>query len=112
MYMLHTCMILTSPTAPTSFAIIFLSLLLAFSESLREIVSKSHKITIGFLREFILNPFRTSLRWDSITGKIPAIVVPEDSEMRKRLDEYLGYGRTNMQLDDDIWQRWRENRLF
>jgi hypothetical protein len=44
-------------------------------------------------------------------GKVPT-VVPEDSKMRKRLDEYLGYGRRNMQLDDDIWQRWQENRFF
>jgi len=46
---------------------------------------------------------------------MPAIVVPEDSEMRKRLDEYLGYGRRNrrnMQLDEDIWQRWQGDRLF
>lgn len=34
-------------------------------------------------------------------------VVPEDSELRKRFDEYLGYGRRNMQRDDDIWQRWQ-----
>lgn len=34
-------------------------------------------------------------------------VVPEDSELRKRFDEYLGYGRRNMQRDEDIWHRWQ-----
>ncbi|CAG8075584.1 unnamed protein product [Penicillium salamii] len=95
--------------APSSFAIIFLSLLLAFSETLREIVSKSHKISIGFTKEFILHPVQTLLHWDTITSKMPTLVVPEDSEMRKRLDDYLGYRRRNMQLDDDLWKRWHDN---
>lgn len=30
--------------------------------------------------------------------------------MRKRLDEYLGYRRRNMQLDEDVWQRWQKDR--
>lgn len=40
---------------------------------------------------------------------MPTLVVPEDSEMRKRLDDYLGYRRRNMQLDDDLWKRWHDN---
>jgi hypothetical protein len=42
---------------------------------------------------------------------MPDMVVPENSNLRKRLDDYLGYGRMNMQLDEDIWQRWQEDRL-
>ncbi|KAJ6065534.1 hypothetical protein N7444_001187 [Penicillium canescens] len=97
--------------APSSFAIIFLSLLLAFSETLREAVSKSHKISIGLVKEFILHPVKTGLHWEAITQRMPDMVVPENSSLRKRFDDYLGYGRRNMQLDEDIWQRWQEDRL-
>ncbi|KAJ5823858.1 Mitochondrial substrate/solute carrier [Penicillium robsamsonii] len=92
--------------APASFAIIFLSLFIAFSDTLRDIVSKAYKISMGLLKEFILHPVQ-SLVVDPTTGKIPVHVVPEDSRLRKRFDEYLGYGRRNMQRDDDIWQRWQ-----
>jgi hypothetical protein len=57
------------------------------------------------LKDFILHPVQSVL--DSTTGKIPVHVVPEDSGLRKRFDEYLGYGRRNMQRDEDIWQRWQ-----
>lgn len=43
--------------------------------------------------------------------RMPDMVVPESSSLRKRFDDYLGYGRRNMQLDEDIWQRWQEDRL-
>ncbi|KAJ5503664.1 Mitochondrial substrate/solute carrier [Penicillium fimorum] len=92
--------------APASFAIIFLTLFVAFSDTLRDIVSKTHKISMGLLKDFILRPVQ-SLVVDSTTGKIPVHVVPEDSDLRKRFDEYLGYGKRNMQRDDDIWQRWQ-----
>ncbi|KAJ5876620.1 hypothetical protein N7455_000085 [Penicillium solitum] len=92
--------------APASFAIIFLSLFIAFSDTLRDIVSKTHKIGAGLLKEFVLHPVK-SYFWDSATSRIHVHVVPEDSELRKRFDEYLGYGRRNMQRDDDIWQRWQ-----
>ncbi|KGO66589.1 Mg2+ transporter protein, CorA-like/Zinc transport protein ZntB [Penicillium italicum] len=93
--------------APASFAIIFLSLFIAFSNSLREIVSKTHKIGAGLLNDFFLHPVKSFL-WDSATSKIHVPFVPEDSELRKRFDDYLGYGRRNMQRDEDIWQRWQE----
>lgn len=41
---------------------------------------------------------------------MPAHIVPEDSRLRKRLDEYLGYERKNIQRDEDIWQRWQRSR--
>lgn len=72
---------------------------------------KTHKIIVGFLREFVLNPVQVFLHWDSLTRRIPSFVVPEDSEMRKRLDGYLGYKRKNMQHDEDVWQRWQQDRL-
>ncbi|KAK4862839.1 hypothetical protein LT330_002972 [Penicillium expansum] len=96
--------------APASFAIIFLSLFIAFSDTLREIVSKTHKISVGLLKDFILYPVKSFL-WDSTSSRIHAHVVPEDSELRKRFDEYLGYGRRNMQRDEDIWQRWQESPI-
>ncbi|CAG8893388.1 unnamed protein product [Penicillium egyptiacum] len=96
--------------APTSFAIIFLSLFAAFSSTLRDIASKTHKIGAGLLKEFILHPIKLLL-WDSAASKMPAHVVPEDSGLRKRFDEYLGYGRRNMQRDEDIWQRWQGGRI-
>ncbi|CAG8889038.1 unnamed protein product [Penicillium nalgiovense] len=95
--------------APTSFAIIVLSLLAAFSNTLRDIVFKTYKISAGLLKEFILHPIR-SLLGDSATSKMPAHIVPEDSRLRKRLDEYLGYERKNIQRDEDIWQRWQRSR--
>jgi hypothetical protein len=42
---------------------------------------------------------------------MPDMVVLENLSLRKRFDDYLGYGRRNMQLDEDIWQRWQEDRL-
>ncbi|KAF9242444.1 hypothetical protein DTO013E5_7762 [Penicillium roqueforti] len=96
--------------APASFAIIFLSLFIAFSETLRDIVSKMHKIGAGLSKDFILHPIKSFL-WGSATGKIPIHVVPEDSGLRKRFDEYLGYGRRNMQRDEDIWRRWQGDRI-
>ncbi|KAJ5412605.1 uncharacterized protein N7487_006964 [Penicillium crustosum] len=92
--------------APASFAIIFLSLFIAFSDTLRDIVSKTHKIGAGLLKEFVLHPVKSFL-WNSTASRIHVHVVPEDSELRKRFDEYLGYGRRNMQRDEDIWQRWQ-----
>ncbi|KAJ5920077.1 hypothetical protein N7516_010935 [Penicillium verrucosum] len=92
--------------APASFAIISLSLFVAFSDTLRDIVSKTHKIGVGLWKEFIVHPVKSYL-WDSATSRMDVHVVPEDSELRKRFDEYLGYGRRNMQRDEDIWQRWQ-----
>ncbi|KAJ5206624.1 Mitochondrial substrate/solute carrier [Penicillium cf. griseofulvum] len=96
--------------APASFGIIFLSLFIAFSDTLRDIVFKARKIGVGLLKEFILHPIQ-SFVLGSTTGKIPVHVVPEDSELRRRFDEYLGYGRRNMQRDEDIWQRWQGGRI-
>ncbi|CAI7623315.1 unnamed protein product [Penicillium glandicola] len=92
--------------APASFAIIFLSLFIAFSDTLRDIVSKTHKIGVGLLKDFILTPVQSFVR-NSATDKIRDHVVPEDSALRRRFDEYLGYGRRNLQRDEDIWQRWQ-----
>ncbi|KAJ5676170.1 hypothetical protein N7462_009067 [Penicillium macrosclerotiorum] len=91
--------------APASFAIILIALLMAFSEKLRQIVAKSHKITKGLLSEFIFYPVKVFLHWESFKGKIPSVVPAEDSAMRKRFDNYLGYGNHRMNIDEDFWQR-------
>ncbi|CAL5875238.1 uncharacterized protein PFLUO_LOCUS9542 [Penicillium psychrofluorescens] len=96
--------------APASVALIAFTLLMAFSENLREAVSKSHKIGTGFLREFLLHPIRTFFRWDRLTNRAPSVVVPEDSAMRKRLDQYLGYESHNTKLDEDIWENWQADK--
>ncbi|KAJ5171925.1 hypothetical protein N7492_004518 [Penicillium capsulatum] len=91
--------------APSSFAIIAVALLMAFSEKLREAVTTTHKISAGLFREFFLNPVRSGLHWDSVKQRMPSLVVPEDSRMRRRFDHYLGYGRHHFQFDEDFWQR-------
>ena len=83
---------------------------MAFSENLREAVSKSHKIGVGFLKEFLLHPIRTFLRWDRLKNRAPSVVVPEGSSMRKRFDQYLGYERHNTQFDEDIWEHWQADK--
>ncbi|KAJ5084071.1 hypothetical protein NUU61_008650 [Penicillium alfredii] len=97
--------------APASFAIIFVALLMAFSETLREVVSKSHKIAAGLLKEFVFYPIRSLLHWDAVTNRMPDMIVPEDSSLRKRFDQYLGYGRHHTQFDEDIWMRWQGDKI-
>ena len=83
---------------------------MAFSETLRDIVSKMHKIGTGLIKDFILYPIKSFL-WGSAASRIRIHVVPEGSGLRKRFDEYLGYGRRNMQRDEDIWRRWQGDRI-
>lgn len=83
---------------------------MAFSENLREAVSKSHKIGTGFLKDFLLHPIRTFLRWDRLKNRAPSVVVPEDSAIRKRLDQYLGYEHYNTKFDENIWENWQADK--
>ncbi|KAJ5788736.1 Mitochondrial substrate/solute carrier [Penicillium paradoxum] len=94
---------------PASLLIIVITLVLAFSEDLREIVFKSHKIGFGLLKDFVFRPILEPLHL-SPAVKSPPTGLPEKSRWRKRFDEYLGYRQDNMQHDDDIWQRWQDDR--
>lgn len=96
--------------APASFAIIAVALLLAFSEKLRGAVTKSHKISAGLIKEFFIHPIKSSLHLETVTDRIPSMVVPEDSTMRRRFDHYLGYERHSLQFYGDFWQRRQNER--
>ncbi|KAJ5438033.1 uncharacterized protein N7458_009031 [Penicillium daleae] len=96
--------------APASFAIIGIALLMAFSGSLRQTVTESHKIGRGLLREFVTTPIKMFLHWDSFRSKIPSVVPAEDSAMRKRFDQYLGYSHNRTQFEEDFWQRRQVER--
>ncbi|OKP10792.1 hypothetical protein PENSUB_3612 [Penicillium subrubescens] len=96
--------------APASFAIIGIALLMAFSGSLRQKVTKSHKISRGLWSEFISNPIKMFLHWDFFKSKIPSIVPAQDSAMRKRFDQYLGYSIHRTQFEEDFWQRRQVER--
>lgn len=103
--------LLTTPClAPASFAIIGIALLMAFSGSLRQTVTESHKIGRGLLTEFITTPIKMFLHWDSFRSKIPSVVPAEDSAMRKRFDQYLGYSHNRTQFEEDFWQRRQVER--
>ena len=95
---------------PASIAIIAIALLLAFSESLRQVVSKSYKIGSGLFKDFILHPVRSFLHWESFKSKMPSLVVPDESTMRKRFNDYLGYERHQTQFDEDFWERRQKNQ--
>lgn len=97
-------------SGPASVAIIAIALLLAFSENLRQAVTRSHQIGSGLFKDFIFHPIRSFLHWESLTNKMPALVVPEDSTMRKRFNNYLGYERHQKQYDEDFWQRQQDDR--
>ncbi|EPS29369.1 hypothetical protein PDE_04318 [Penicillium oxalicum 114-2] len=96
--------------APASFAIIAIALLLAFNESLRQMVAKSNKIGRGLLADFVSSPVKMLLHWESVKGKLPTVLPAEDSTMRKRFDQYLGYNNRRMQIVDDFWQRRQVDR--
>lgn len=96
--------------APTSFAIIAIALLLAFSEKLRESVSRSHKISTGLIRDFLIHPVKTFLHLDAGTDRLPPVAASEGSSMRRRIDQYLGYERHASQYYDDFWQRRQNER--
>ncbi|KAF7718922.1 DUF676 domain-containing protein [Penicillium ucsense] len=96
--------------APASFAIIAIALLLAFSERLRQVVTKSSKIGQGAFAEFISGPIKLFLHWESLKKSIPTVRPAEDSNMRKRFDQYLGYDNQRMQFDEDFWQRRQVDR--
>ncbi|KAJ5543561.1 hypothetical protein N7535_005985 [Penicillium sp. DV-2018c] len=96
--------------APASFGIIFLSLLIAFSEGLRETMSKTYKIGLGLFKDFVIQPIRAMLHLDAVR-KVAAIDVAEKSRMRKRFDSYLGYREKHTKLDEDIWKRWKDSSL-
>jgi hypothetical protein len=95
--------------APASFAIIGLSLLMAFSEKLRGAVTRSHKIASGLAKDFLVLPTKTFLHWQTFKSKIPTVSVPDDSSMRERLDGYMGYERHRVKFDEDFWQRRQKN---
>lgn len=82
---------------------------MAFSENLREAVSKTHKISLGLVKDYLLHPVRSFLHWESFKNKLPSVVIPEDSKMRERLDRYMGYERHKVKFDEDFWQRRKKN---
>lgn len=82
---------------------------MAFSEKLREAVTKSHKISTGLIKEFILRPVQSFLHWDSLKSKVPSLALPDDSRMRERFHQYLGYERHRVKFDEDFWQRRQKN---
>ena len=84
---------------------------MAFSEKLRETVTKSHKIGSGLMKDFIMNPIGGMLRWDTVKNKIPSLVPPGDSTMRNRIDNYLGYQRHRVKFDDDFWKRRQDYKV-
>lgn len=96
---------------PASLLIIVITLVLAFSEDLRETVFRAYKISLGLLKDFVFRPILAPVR-SSSAGKVPANGVPEKSRLRRRFDEYLGYRQNNLQQDEDIWQRWQDDRDF
>lgn len=98
------------PPAPASFAIIFLSLLLAFSEKLRQVATTTNKIGSGLLKDFILVPIERFLHLDTLANRIPSKVVSDDSAVRKRFDHYLGYEAHSTQYYEDFWQRREHER--
>ncbi|KAH8434138.1 uncharacterized protein LDX57_011776 [Aspergillus melleus] len=102
-----------SIAGPTSFAIIIIALLMAFSERLRDITAKTQKVAFGVTREFIFRPLGMMLhrnRNKSNTKKQKATpsINTERTTRRERFGRYLG----NRQLkDDDIWDR-HEDRVI
>ncbi|CAI7674542.1 unnamed protein product [Penicillium pancosmium] len=97
--------------APASFAIIGLSLLMAFSEKLRGAVRKFHKIGLGLFKDFLVLPTKSFLHWQSFKSKVPTVAVSDDSTMRERLDRYMGYERHRVKFDEDFWQRRQKNDI-
>lgn len=96
--------------APASFAIIAVALLMAFSESLRQAVTKSHKIGSGLWADFISHPISNFLHWNSFKKRMPSFDFSEDSKMRKRFDHYLGYEEHRVKLDEDFWKRRQQDK--
>lgn len=73
-------------------------------------VAKSNKIGRGLLADFVSSPVKMLLHWESVKGKLPTVLPAEDSTMRKRFDQYLGYNNRRMQIVDDFWQRRQVDR--
>ncbi|KAJ5307553.1 hypothetical protein N7476_008209 [Penicillium atrosanguineum] len=96
--------------APASIAIIVLSLLLAFSERLRQVTTTSQKIGFGLFKDFFLLPIERFLHIDTLVHRIPSTAVSEDSAMRKRFDHYLGYESHNTKHYEDFWQMREHER--
>ncbi|KAJ5684524.1 uncharacterized protein N7477_000869 [Penicillium maclennaniae] len=96
--------------APASIAIIVLSLLLAFSERLRQAMTKSQKISYGLFKDFFLLPIERFLHLDTLSHRIPSTTVSEDSAMRKRFDHYLGYESHSTKHYEDFWQMREHER--
>ncbi|KAJ5653203.1 hypothetical protein N7490_000206 [Penicillium lividum] len=96
--------------APASFAIIAVALLLAFSQKLREIVTNYHKIGSGLWSDFISNPFKSLMRWNSVKSRIPSLVPIENTRLRNRFDKYLGYTQHRVKFDEDFWKRRQEDK--
>ncbi|KAK1147005.1 hypothetical protein N8T08_002333 [Aspergillus melleus] len=102
-----------SIAGPTSFAIIIIALLMAFSERLRDITAKAQKFAFGITREFIFRPLGMMLHGNKNkpnTKKPEATpsINTERTTRRERLGRYLG---SRQLKDDDIWDR-HEDRLI
>lgn len=83
---------------------------MAFSEKLRDVVTKSHKIGSGLWGDFISSPVKEFLHWKSVKDRMPSLVVSEHSRMRKRFDHYLGYEQHRVKYDEDFWKRRQDDK--
>lgn len=78
---------------------------MAFSEKLRDSVNKSHKIGCGLWKDFISNPVKGFLHWNSFKSLIPPFMPVEGSRLRELFDQYLGYEKHRVKFDEDFWKR-------
>ncbi|KAI9038646.1 uncharacterized protein KD926_010590 [Aspergillus affinis] len=102
-----------SISGPTSFAIIVIALLMAFSERLRDVTAKAQKVAFGITREFIFRPLGMMLHGNrnqpnTKKQKVTPSINTDRTTRKERFGRYLG----NRQLkDDDIWDR-HEDRVI
>lgn len=97
---------------PTSIAIIAFALLMAFSETLRSAVTKTRKIFIGIIRDFIVRPIRDTF-WAAIAPRFPPVALSDSSPLKDRFDRYLGYRRHRRRyLEGDIWTRHEDRAVL
>lgn len=82
---------------------------MAFSEKLREAVTKTHRIGTGLIKDFLLLPVKSFLHFESFKSRIPFVTISDDSKMRERFDRYMGYERHRVKFDEDFWQRRQKN---
>lgn len=84
---------------------------MAFSEKLRGTVRKCHKIGEGLFKDFLVQPTKSFLHWQSFKNRIPTVSISDDSNMREKFDRYMGYERHRVKFDEDFWQRRQKNEV-